>query len=254
MYDAGAVRLGQCGGYLRHDLHSSRQLDGAPVERGPQSDAIDIFAGDEVIAFDLSNVVDCQYIGVVQRRRRSRLLLKALQHLFFRGKLGGKKLERYLSAQTRVDGQVHVAHSPRTQMLLDPIRSELTVLSHSGPDHRIFARKRAPTRLTAFTQTPETPRNLFAQSRHPENGPTFNLRSCPRLSRNLRRNTTLQRYRRLVYRALLLHVQAVVNGVESQLEPVGNAQLVEDVVQMILHGLFRDEHLLSNLLVLVALG
>ncbi len=48
-------------------------------------------------------------------------------------------------------------------------------------------------------------------------------------------------------------MQAVVNGVKSELEPVGNAQLVEYVVEMVLHGLFRDEHLFRDFFVFVAL-
>ena len=48
-------------------------------------------------------------------------------------------------------------------------------------------------------------------------------------------------------------MQALVDGVERQFQAVGNAQLVEDVVQMVLHRLLADEHLLGHFLVLVAL-
>ena len=44
-----------------------------------------------------------------------------------------------------------------------------------------------------------------------------------------------------------------MDGVERQFQPVGNAQLVEDVVQMVLHRLLADEHLLGHFLVLEAL-
>src|ERR1044071_7535402 len=47
--------------------------------------------------------------------------------------------------------------------------------------------------------------------------------------------------------------QAVVNGVKGQLQAVRYAQLIEDVVQVILDGLFGDEQLLADLLVAEAL-
>ncbi|HXF27518.1 MAG TPA: hypothetical protein VN610_09600, partial [Bryobacteraceae bacterium] len=43
--------------------------------------------------------------------------------------------------------------------------------------------------------------------------------------------------------SLGIDVEAAVNGVQSELQPVGDAELVEDVVEVILDGLLADEHL-----------
>jgi hypothetical protein len=43
--------------------------------------------------------------------------------------------------------------------------------------------------------------------------------------------------------------EAVVDGVESEFEAVGDAKLVENIVEVILHGLFGDEKLFANFLV-----
>jgi hypothetical protein len=43
--------------------------------------------------------------------------------------------------------------------------------------------------------------------------------------------------------------QPVVNRVQRQLQPVRNAQLVENIVQVILHGLLGDKQLFANFLV-----
>src|SRR5207237_3264015 len=48
-------------------------------------------------------------------------------------------------------------------------------------------------------------------------------------------------------------VDVLVDGVERQLQPVGNAQLVEDVVKVVLHRLLADEHLLGHFLILESL-
>ena len=51
-----------------------------------------------------------------------------------------------------------------------------------------------------------------------------------------------------------LHVQAVVNGIQGQFQPVGHTELIEHIVQVVLHGLLRDEHFFGDFLVLIALG
>src|SRR5260370_5272362 len=48
--------------------------------------------------------------------------------------------------------------------------------------------------------------------------------------------------------------QAMVNGIQRQLEAVGDAELVKDIVQVILDGLFGDKKLFANFLVAEALG
>ena len=48
-------------------------------------------------------------------------------------------------------------------------------------------------------------------------------------------------------------VQTLVDRVKREFQPVRHAELVEDVVQMVLHRLLADEHLLGHLPVLVAL-
>src|ERR1700731_1162203 len=47
--------------------------------------------------------------------------------------------------------------------------------------------------------------------------------------------------------------QPVVDGVESQLEAVGDAELVKNVVEMVLNGLFGDEKFFADFLVAKAL-
>jgi hypothetical protein len=49
-------------------------------------------------------------------------------------------------------------------------------------------------------------------------------------------------------------VQVIVDGVKGQFQAVRDAQLVEDVVQVVLHRLLADEHLLGHLFILETLG
>jgi len=48
--------------------------------------------------------------------------------------------------------------------------------------------------------------------------------------------------------------QSVVDGVEGQLEPVRNPELVENVMEAVFDGLFADEELFPDFLVPVALS
>src|SRR5258708_19803581 len=47
--------------------------------------------------------------------------------------------------------------------------------------------------------------------------------------------------------------QPVVNGVQRQFEAVGDAELVEDVMQMVFYGLLGDEELFADFLFAEAL-
>src|SRR5208282_5677588 len=58
---------------------------------------------------------------------------------------------------------------------------------------------------------------------------------------------------RVVLGGLGLIDEAVVNGVEGELETVGHAELIENVVEVILYGLFADEELFANLAIAKAL-
>src|SRR5258707_15598189 len=47
--------------------------------------------------------------------------------------------------------------------------------------------------------------------------------------------------------------EAMVDGVEGKLQTIGDSEFIEDVVQVILYGLFADEEFFAYLLVAVAL-
>jgi hypothetical protein len=48
--------------------------------------------------------------------------------------------------------------------------------------------------------------------------------------------------------------ESVVNGVESEFEAIGNAELVENIVQVIFYGLLADEKFFADFLVAETLG
>src|SRR5262249_11891950 len=48
--------------------------------------------------------------------------------------------------------------------------------------------------------------------------------------------------------------QVMVHGVQSEFKPVGEAELVEDVTQMVLYGLLANKEFFTNFFVAEALG
>ena len=48
--------------------------------------------------------------------------------------------------------------------------------------------------------------------------------------------------------------QVMVHGVQSEFKPVGEAELVEDITQMVLYSLLADEEFFTNFFVAEALG
>src|SRR5947209_13671185 len=74
-----------------------------------------------------------------------------------------------------------------------------------------------------------------------------------------RKNSILLQYRSRSPRArsclpLGCQVQPFMDGVQRQFQAIGDAQFVEDVVEVVLDGLLADEHLLRHFFILVSLG
>src|SRR5579859_5089109 len=79
--------------------------------------------------------------------------------------------------------------------------------------------------------------------------PSASWRRCA--TRRTRRSDLARR--RLADGLLAVQMQTLVDGVKSQFQAIGDAKFIEDVMQMVLHRLLADEHLLGHFLVLVAL-
>ncbi|MFZ0213759.1 MAG: hypothetical protein WAL55_13700, partial [Candidatus Acidiferrales bacterium] len=55
-------------------------------------------------------------------------------------------------------------------------------------------------------------------------------------------------------RSLSLIDQAMMNGVESKFEPIGNAEFIENIVQMVFNCLFANEKLFADFAIAKALS
>src|SRR5579863_1875280 len=118
---------------------------------------------------------------------------------------------------------------------------------------------RAPTRSIATNQKAAAPTRIFLV-----NG-RMRIRACrcwskpkrstPSCSKAARRGSEQKAeckpWARLWPSGLV--DEAMVDGVESELEAIGDAELVENIVQVVFHRLFADEKLLADFAVAEAL-
>ena len=76
---------------------------------------------DERLTLVLTNVVDDADVGVIKSRCGAGFALEMLQRLAVVGKLFGKELQGYLTAQAGVLGPIDVTHTTATQFPQDAI-------------------------------------------------------------------------------------------------------------------------------------
>ena len=90
---------------------------GTPGDHVLQGHALEILHGDKRLAVLLANVVNGADVGMVQRRSRLRLALKAAERLGIPGHFIGQKLERDKAVQARVFGFVNHTHPAAAQLV-----------------------------------------------------------------------------------------------------------------------------------------
>ena len=130
MDDSLRVRGFQCVGHLngdvqqpaeRHRLFGNHLLEGLAFQQ---------LHDDEVLAIMLADVMDRTDGRVIQGRGSSSLPLESLQCLRVAGEIGGKKLQRDGSAESRVFGVVHDSHPALAEL------REHAIVRDGGADHQ----------------------------------------------------------------------------------------------------------------------
>jgi hypothetical protein len=73
--------------------------------------ALNEFGRDERQAVRLADLVNRNHVWVIERRRGARFLFKAAHVVVILEQRGGQQLERYLSSQSLVFGQINLCHA-----------------------------------------------------------------------------------------------------------------------------------------------
>ena len=95
--------------------------------------ALQQFADDVRRAFVRADVVDGEDVGMIQRRRGAGFLLEAAKAVGIRRIRGGQDLDRDLASETRVVGEINLAHSATAQQVQDFVGAEQRA---GGQGHR----------------------------------------------------------------------------------------------------------------------
>ena len=123
MHNVSSMRRGQSVG------DTNQQLDdlpaGALVGSRPllERAAIDVLRNQVLASCILTHVVNCHYVGMIERRRHLRLPLETAAGRGV-GQIGEEKLDRHKTIKTRVASLEDLAHAPRTDGCDDLVGAE----------------------------------------------------------------------------------------------------------------------------------
>ena len=129
MDDAFGMRRVERIGNFDRERQQRVQLHRTPGDHVLQGHAIEILHGDKRLAVLLANVVNGADVGMVQRRSRLRLALKAAERLGILGHFIGQELEGDKAMQPGVFGFVNHTHPAAAQLV------DNAVMRNGLPDH-----------------------------------------------------------------------------------------------------------------------
>jgi hypothetical protein len=110
------------------------------VEHRAQSFALQQLGDQKRRAVMLPDVEHGQNVGMIQRRYRARLLLKATQAIAFAGKRLGKNFEGDITAQTRIFCAIHFSHAARAKRTEDFVGTEFRTGGERHPFASLYMR------------------------------------------------------------------------------------------------------------------
>ncbi len=111
MYDALGVCFSEALGYLGGDRHGLLKRDGTGFDPGLKVLPFDALHHDEGLALGLVDLVDRAYVGMIESRRRFRLMDEACLLRISAEDARGEKLEGNAPLEFRVVGLVDDAHA-----------------------------------------------------------------------------------------------------------------------------------------------
>src|SRR5262245_35172269 len=111
-------------GDLNGDIKRGYRRHPSVSQNLPQSHSLYEFSGDEMGRIEIADLIDGDDVGVVERAGGSGLLLEPEQTLIVFGALFEQQLERDLSFEPRVEGQIDLPHPAGAERRNDLIAVE----------------------------------------------------------------------------------------------------------------------------------
>src|SRR5262249_46837176 len=127
MYDPGLVRCRQCVRHLYRRVERFAQFHRRAPHPPAQCLTINELSGDEMNVTDFSDFKNSDDVRMIQGRSRARFSLEAIKSFAIPGELPGQQLERNLTSELQVLGQVDISHPAGSQ------QREYQVVSHLPP-------------------------------------------------------------------------------------------------------------------------
>ena len=141
VHDSLLVRCRQSVGNLHSILDRLTLGQGAAIEGCPQAAALQELGDQKRRLLVLADVMNGENVGVVERRHRPRLLLKAMQAVSFAGERCRKNFEGHIASQAGIRRAINFSHAACANQRLDFVRTEF-----SARGERHAARNYSPRR------------------------------------------------------------------------------------------------------------
>ena len=102
---------------LQSQVQDLLSAERSTIKNLPEVLAVEKLHGDECIARMLADVIERTNVGMVERRHRLRLSLKAVQPLWVSRKVLRQKFKRHKTMQAGVLGLIHHSHTAAAEFL-----------------------------------------------------------------------------------------------------------------------------------------
>src|SRR5216683_76009 len=114
---------------LGANLQEFRYFNGLPANTVLESLALEQLHGDKRTAFELTNIVNCANVRMIEQGCGARFAPESLDRLSVLGNVVGKEFQCNIPAKARVPGFVDHAHASASQFFQD------AVMQDGAPDH-----------------------------------------------------------------------------------------------------------------------
>jgi hypothetical protein len=119
--DALLMRVTQRIAQLEHDIYRAVYCQVSAFNEIAQQLTVDVGHRNEVAAFVLTNLVNRDYVGVMQCGGRFSFVLEPLEGFRIPRYVGRQKLKSYLALQLGVLSEIHFAHATLAKLRQDLI-------------------------------------------------------------------------------------------------------------------------------------
>src|SRR6266851_8592827 len=152
VHDSLRVRRIEPDSDLDADLQEFRYFDGLRANTVLESMALKQFHGNKRTAFELTNIVNCADVRMIEQGCSARFAPESLDRLSVLGNVVGKEFQCNIPAKARVPGFVDHAHASASQFFQDAVMQDGAADNGGSIRHRPCILRQRPSASNGATK------------------------------------------------------------------------------------------------------